>query len=535
MAIVEDRVGVQHARLHGVEQLPSRITQRLLSTLAGHVVSSTPRAATTTAVYTGGSLADMPQSATDDVAHAVRVARGVQPGWAGTDIGERVQVLRRFHDLLLEHQDTVVDLIQAETGKARRHAFDECLEPALTTGYYLRKGAKALRSRRLEGMMPFLVGARQHRQPKGVVGIISPWNYPFALAISDVVPALLAGNAVVLKPDTQTSLSPLFGVELLRRAGVPEGVVQVVLGEGPVVGTSVVENVDYVCFTGSTRTGRDVAQRAGARLIGCSLELGGKNPMLVLDDADLDRAARAAVSACFTNAGQVCLCAERLYVHESVRAAFLDRFLARIGKLRLAASYEYDADIGSLTSARQLQAVSRFVDDAKSKGATVLTGGRARPDIGPYFYEPTVLTGVTKNMACFAEETFGPVVAVYSFTSDDDALAMANASEYGLNGCVFTRDVRRGRHVGSRLRVGSVNINDGFAAAYGSTDAPMGGMGSSGLGRRHGVEGIQKYTETQAIATQRAGLFPPPRWMPYRPFARAVTATLRGLRKAGIR
>ncbi|WP_020666651.1 succinic semialdehyde dehydrogenase [Amycolatopsis nigrescens] len=522
------------SRLHPVSGLPASITPDLLDRLTARVVASDAPVATTVAVFTGEPYVDLPRSTPDDVARAVEHARKAQTAWAATDVPVRARVLRRFHNLLLERQDVVLDLIQVETGKARRHAFEESLEPALTAGYYLRKGAKALQPKRREGMLPGLVRTTELRQPKGVVGVISPWNYPFALGISDTLPALLAGNGVVLKPDTQTALSPLYGVELLYEAGLPEGLLQPVLGEGPVVGTAVVEQADYVGFTGSTRTGRDVAQRAGARLVGCSLELGGKNVMIVLDDADLDRAAKSAVPACFANSGQVCMCTERLYVDQSVYDEFLRRLLKHTKELRQENRYDFNADVGSLTSARQLEAVSNHVEDAKAKGATVLAGGFARPDVGPFCYAPTVLADVRDGMLCATEETFGPVVSVYPVTGEEEALAKANAGEYGLNASVFTRDTVRGRQLAARLRAGAVNVNDAFVAAYGSMDSPMGGMGKSGLGRRHGEEGILKYTEAQTVAVQRVGMFPP-RWVPYRVYGKVLAKTLAVLRMAGIR
>lgn len=330
-----------------------------------------------------------------------------------------------------------------------------------------------------------------------------------------------------MKPDTETCLTALWARDLLIEAGLPADLFQVVLGEGPVVGPEVVERADYVSFTGSTRTGREVARIAASRLVGVSLELGGKNAMLVLEDADLDKAAAGAVRACFSSAGQLCISIERLYVHEAVADAFLERFAARTRAIRLGTSLAYGADMGSLVGERQLDAVTRHVDDAVAKGAKVITGGTARPDIGPYFYEPTILDGVEESMGVCAEETFGPVVSVYRFGSDDEAVERANATSYGLNSAVWTKDARRGGEVAARLRTGTVNINEGYAPAYGSVQSPMGGMKDSGLGRRHGSEGILKFTEAQTVAHQRLLPMGPALGMDDEQYAMLISRSLR--------
>ncbi|GAA4952656.1 hypothetical protein GCM10023238_18780 [Streptomyces heliomycini] len=298
---------------------------------------------------------------------------------------------------------------------------------AVAARHYGRRAAAYLRPKRHAGAMPTLTKVTELRHPRGVVGQIAPWNYPLELSVGDALPAFVAGNAVVMKPDTETCLTALWARDLLIEAGLPADVFQVVLGEGPVVGPEVVRHADYVSFTGSTRTGREVARGAAARLVGVSLELGGKNAMLVLEDADLDKAAAGAVRACFSSAGQLCISIERLYVHESVADAFLERFSTRTRAIRLGASLAYGAGMGSLVGQRQLDAVTRHVDDAVAKGAKVLAGGAARPDIGPYFYEPTILDGVEAPMSVCSEETFGPVVSVYRFSSDDEAVERANS------------------------------------------------------------------------------------------------------------
>jgi succinate-semialdehyde dehydrogenase/glutarate-semialdehyde dehydrogenase len=331
----------------------------------------------------------------------------------------------------------------------------------------------------------------------------------------------------VLRPDPQTTLTALWGLDQLRACGLPADVMTIVTGEGPEVGPALVDSVDYVMFTGSTATGRAVAAAAAPRLTGVSLELGGKNPMIVRADADVEAAAGAAVRGSFVGAGQVCVSVERIYVHDDVAAAFLDAFVARTKALRFCTAPGWDGEIGTLVNARQLERVASHVADARGRGAVVHAGGRARPDVGPYFFEPTVLGGVTPEMTLHATETFGPVVSVYPVRSDEEAIEAANATTYGLTACVFTRDVARGRVMASRLACGSVGINDAYAATWGSADAPIGGMKDSGLGRRHGREGLLKFTEAQTIAAQHLVPLGPPPGLSAGQYARLLTWALR--------
>jgi succinate-semialdehyde dehydrogenase/glutarate-semialdehyde dehydrogenase len=288
-------------------------------------------------------------------------------------------------------------------------------------------------------------------------------------------------------------------------------------------------------FTGSTSVGRKVASQAAERLIPSSMELGGKNAMIVLADANLTRAAEGAERAMYSNAGQLCIAMERLLVHESIAPEFLSKLVDRVQKMRLGAGLSYDYDMGSLISQEQLETVCEHVSNAVEHGARVLVGGRARPDIGPYFYEPTLLADVHEGMTLFADETFGPVVAVSTFSSVDEAVTRANASRFGLNFSVWSRDTTRARQLGTRLRAGTVNINEGYIAAWGSVDAPMGGMKDSGMGRRHGAAGILKYTEQQTVAVQRILALAPPPAVGQKLWARLITAGLRLQRHAGLR
>lgn len=483
--------------------------------------------------FTGGVIATLPTSTVSDVEQAYDAARDAQSHWAARSVVDRARILLRCHDLVLRHQDELLDLIQLESGKARRHAFEEILDVAGVCRHYARKAPDHLRPRRHLGAIPLLTQSTQLHQPKGVVGVVGPWNYPLSMSITDALPALVAGNAVVLRPDEKASLTALRAVELLDQAGLPSGVLQVVLGPGQTIGEAVLDRADYVMYTGSTATGRKVAERAASRLVGASLELGGKNAMYVADDANLRRAAECAVRSCFSSAGQLCISIERLVLHERIADDFLKIFLTRVRKMTLGADLEWGVDMGSLISQAQLDRVSRHVEDARAKGAIVLAGGHPRPELGPWFYEPTVLEGVTNAMDCRMGETFGPVVAVYRVSGDEEAVAVANDTDYGLNASVWTKDTGRGRHIATRIRCGTVNVNEGYIAAWGSNGSPMGGMGESGLGRRHGAEGILKYTESQNISVQHGTPFRVPRVVPEQAWARSMSTgmkLMKGLR-----
>jgi succinate-semialdehyde dehydrogenase/glutarate-semialdehyde dehydrogenase len=504
------------------------VGDRVRSALRSRLPGSDPPAdeIVVEAPFTGEELGRVPAYGEAAVESAFADARAAQTAWAARPLDERAAVLHRFQRLVLAEREGLLDLVQREGGKARADAFEEVLDVATNARHYAANADEYLAPDAGWGAFPVLSEAVQHQQPKGVVGVISPWNYPLTLAVSDALPALLAGNAVVVKPAEETPFCALALADLLAEAGLPEDLFQVVTGRGSEVGPHLVRESDYVMFTGSGETGRVVAEQAGRHLTDCSLELGGKNPMLVLEDADLDAAVDGAVQGCFTNAGQLCISFERLYVHEAVYDAFLERFVAATEALELGTALDYGVDVGSLASAAQLEKVEAHVADARERGATVHCGGEARPDVGPYFYEPTVITDLPDDADAACEETFGPVVAVHPVASAEAAVERANDSDYGLNAAVFAGDRERGMAVGERIECGTVNVDSAYLAAWTAIDRPMGGMKDSGIGRRHGREGILKYTESQTVAYSRVPVDRPdgvPGWL----YDRVLVAVLR--------
>ncbi|RNL61103.1 succinate-semialdehyde dehydrogenase (NADP(+)) [Nocardioides marmoriginsengisoli] len=483
--------------------LPPHLTPADLDRYAAQVFATGSETARSTAPFTGEPLPPVPQSSAADVALAATRARSAQVAWAARSVAERAAIALAFGELLVAERDKLVDLVQWETGKSRIHAGIEALGVASVAAHYGAESAGYLAPVSVRSGVPGVVRARVTRHPKGLVGVIAPWNYPLFLAVGDVIPALVAGNTVLSKADSQAPLTLLAARELAVRAGVPADVWQVVAGPGSALGQAIIDQVDHLAFTGSTATGRRLAAAAGERLISTSLELGGKNPMIVRQDANLEAAVTGAVQACFASAGQMCIGIERIYVHESRYPEFVERLVAQTRALTMGASYEHDVELGTLTSAEQLAATVGHVEDAVAQGATVAVGGVARPDLGPFFFEPTVLTGVLPTMKVFTEETFGPVVAVYPVVDDEDAVTRANDSEYGLSASVWSKDLGAAQELAQRIQAGAVNINDGYLSAISSLSAPMGGMKTSGVGRRHAADGILRFTESQTTTSQR--------------------------------
>jgi succinate-semialdehyde dehydrogenase/glutarate-semialdehyde dehydrogenase len=512
--------------------LGPRITRGFLDGLAARVAASGRGEPIPVEMpATGALLGEVPHSTPEDLAAAAEAGRRAQRDWARVPVTDRAKVLFRFAELVLDRQTALLDVIQLENGKARRDAFEEIIDVAQVCRYYGRTAPRLLQPRRRAGALPGLTRTSEHRHPKGLVGVISPWNYPLTLGITDALPALAAGNAVLAKPDTMTPYSALFAAQLLEEAGLPHGLLQVVVGPGRELGSSLIALSDFVMFTGSTRVGRGVAAQAAERLINYSMELGGKNAILILADSDLGKATSGALRAAFSNTGQLCISVERMYVATEVWREFTGRFVAATKAMRLGHALDYGPHLGCLISAGQLATVARHVNDAIAKGATLLAGGRARPDLGPYFYEPTILTDATPDMALYSEETFGPVIALYRVSSPEEAIERANDSNYGLSFSVWTRDLARGRDIASRLAAGCVNVNEAYAASWGSIDAPMGGWKESGVGSRHGENGLLKYTDAQTVAVQRLLPLAAPHFVSQAAYARAMTAAMRALQR----
>lgn len=455
------------------------------------------------APFTGEVFAHIPQMSKPEVEQAFSRARQAQPGWAAWPVAERARLIGRLLDLMHRHRNRFYDIAQREGGKARIDAVYDLAEALLASRHHVSTAVNLLALQRHSGLVPGLSAARSVHHPHGVVVVIVPWNFPVALAADDAFPALIAGNSVLLKADNQTALSLLLMRRLALEVGVPADVFQVVLGGRESIGDTLIDNADYIAFTGSTPAGREIGRRAGERLIGCSLELGGKNPMIVLPDADLASAAAALPRASFANAGQLCMTTERVFVHESVIDEFTELAVAQTKRMRLGSGYSFDYDMGSITTQANFDRFGVYLQQATASGATVLIGGRPRTDIGPQCYEPTILVGVTADARVHAEEVFGPIAAIYPFATVDEAIALANDTSYGLSASIWTRDTKEAMTLGQRIRAGGVNINDAYSAAFGAHSAPAGGMRASGLGRRHGAPGLLRYTEAQTIAVQR--------------------------------
>jgi succinate-semialdehyde dehydrogenase/glutarate-semialdehyde dehydrogenase len=441
---------------------------------------------------TGEKLAELACATPEDVHEAVRRARQAQPAWAAQPVKARTDVLRRFQRQLSEHREEIAKLICREAGKPAVEALNtEVIVVLDSTEFCIRTAHKFLRDQPLrhDNLAMKTKRGKLVREPYGVIGIIAPWNYPFSTPAIETLAALAMGNAVVLKPSEFTPLVALELQKLLIAAGLNPDLMQVVIGAGAVGGALLESDIDKVVFTGSVATGRRVAEAAAKRLLPVLLELGSKDPMIVLEDADLDVASSGAVWGSMMNAGQTCLSIERCYVQRRVYEQFLELCRQKIAKLRVGEGLGSEVEMGPLIHERQLRTVEDHVNDAVARGARLLAGGRQLPELGPNFYAPTLLADVTHEMRIMQEETFGPALPVAPFDTDDDAVRLANDSVFGLAASVWTRNRKRGEAIAGRIKAGTVMVNDAISA-FGIAEAPHGGFEQSGIGRAHGELGL---------------------------------------------
>ena len=492
---------------------------------------------------TGEVLRELDCAGEAEVLAAVERARAAQNGWAKLGLRKRLAIVDEFQGKLHAGKSEIAAAITREAGKPLAEALVTEVLVVLDAARFLIDNAyKLLRDEPLPhgSLATKLKAGRLVRQPHGVIAIISPWNYPFSIPATETLAALVAGNAVVLKPSELTPLVALELTSLLHASGVPQDVFQVVLGEGAAGATLVGSAIDKLVFTGSVSTGKRIATAAAERLLPVVLELGGKDAMLVLNDADVEVASSAAVWGAFVNAGQACLSVERCYVHRSLYEKFANCCAEKARKLRLGSGMNPDTDVGPMIREHQLRIIESHVEDAKARGGRILAGGTRRSDLGPNFYAPTVLADVTHKMRIMGEETFGPVLPIMAFDDDDEAVRLANDSEYGLAASIFTRDSARGERLARRIHAGTVMVND-VISCFGISEAPHGGVKASGMGRTHGRFGLEEMVRLKYLDTDRLPSIKKVWWYGYGEsfrrqmeaildleFGRGLTARLRG-------
>jgi succinate-semialdehyde dehydrogenase/glutarate-semialdehyde dehydrogenase len=443
----------------------------------------------------------------EDVAAAIAKARAAQPAWAALSFRERATVLEKALKIVLERTDEIIDTVVAETGKARTDALSmEVFSVADSLCYYAKNAGKFLKphKRKVHGVLGFAKELRITYKPLGVIGLITPWNGPFVLVMNQAAQALMAGNAVVAKGSEVTPFSAQLAETIFREAGLPDGLLQVLLGDGE-TGAAIVEGgVDKVSFTGSVATGRKVAESCARQLIPVTLELGGNDAMIVCADADLDRAADGAWLGSCMNTGHYCCGTERIYVVDSVYDEFLEKVLERGKDLKQGAEHGYEESIGAVFWDRQMDIIERHVEGAKAAGATVHMGGQRNPDLKGLYYQPTVLTEVNNEMEIMVEETFGPILCIQKVRDEAEAIRLANDSDYGLNGNVWTRDKEKGFNLALQIDTGSCSVND-MAVSYGIPAAPFGGKKKSGLGQVNGEKGLKGYCHEMPVVIEKRG------------------------------
>ncbi|HXI24171.1 MAG TPA: aldehyde dehydrogenase family protein [Pyrinomonadaceae bacterium] len=466
---------------------------------------------------TGEEIGRAPLTMPEEVARAVGRARDSQPAWSAKSYRERGRMIMAAREVILKEMEEIAFLISIETGKPVAEAISLEIAPALDLmQYFARKTASLLAPRRIGIGQYWFMGRTSYEiyKPLGVVGIISPWNFPFSTPLDEVTMALMAGDTVVLKPSELTPLTGLKIQEIMTRAGLPEGVLQVVTGDGSTGAALVAAGTNKIMFTGSVATGKRVAESAAKYLIPVVLELGGKDPMVVLDDANVENAARGAVWGAFANCGQSCSSVERCYVHEDISEQFISAVVRETQRLHQGNGTEKAIDIGSMSSERQLRTVELHVNQAVANGATALTGGERLRDIAGAFYPPTVLTNVNHQMDVMREETFGPVLPIMTFRTEDEAIRLANDSDFGLTASVWSNSIPRAQRIAARIDAGTVMINE-VLYTHGIAQAPWGGVKQSGLGRTHGRAGLLELVNAQHIHVNRLPFIPDLWWFNY--------------------
>ncbi|HEY7559439.1 MAG TPA: succinic semialdehyde dehydrogenase [Candidatus Binatia bacterium] len=460
------------------------------------------------------TITTLPVASRAEVAQAVARGRKAQAVWQASSFADRAKLLYRLRDLLLDEQEKLADVLTAETGRPRVEAYgNELFYLCDAVGMWAKKSAGFLAPKKIRPHFPLMKAKKvvSIYAPRGVIGIISPWNFPLTLTLGEALPALMAGNAVVIKPSELTPLSAMFGAELALQAGLPADLLQVVIGRGETA-EAVIDHVDMVSFTGSVATGKIVMRRAAERLIPVSLELGGKDPMIVLKDADIERAAGACVWGALMNAGQACTSIERVYVEAPVYDDFVGRVRDKVLAIRQGPSEDL-VDVGSMTAPAQLDKVAAQVDEAVLRGAKVLAGGKRNAKFPGLYFEPTVLVDVDHNMSVMKDETFGPVIPIMKVADAAEAMRLANDSPYGLGASIFSRNSSAASTMAQQFESGAVCVNDSLVN-YIIPDTPMGGIKESGFGYRHGAEGIRKYCRQKSIVTDRLGLKAEFPWYP---------------------
>lgn len=464
---------------------------------------------------TGEQIALVENMSAEQVQRLVDRARAAQPAWDALGFDGRASLMYKLRYWLVSNRARVIDTVVAENGKTREDVLlAELFYMADSLGFWAKRAQRYLAEEKVRTHSPFVLGKKvviRHR-PLGVIGVIAPWNYPLTLGVGDALPALMAGNTVVIKPSEITPLATKMLVDGAREVGFPADVFALATGDGS-TGAALVDCADMIMFTGSTRTGRKIGARCGERLIPCSLELGGKDPMIVLADADIERAANMAVEWAMRNSGQICMSVERVYVEEAAYDEFLDKVTAKVAALRQGIpGAAGSVDVGAITFPPQIDTIEAHVRDAVEKGARIAVGGHRGGGPGRFF-APTVLVDVDHTMTCMTDETFGPTLPVMKVRDEEEAIRLANDTTYGLGSSVFTRDIARGERIARRLEAGVTWINDALMS-YMAQEAPFGGARESGVGARHGVHGIRKYCQTQTILTTRFALRKEPTMFP---------------------